>query len=69
MNKVLIIEYDEDILDLVDYILIGCGLKVYSGNENICMGAINELQPKLIILDHTFHHGQENTLCHKLKSN
>jgi len=69
MKKVLIIEYDEVLLDVVDYILIGCGLSVYSFKEIPTMGAIIKIHPHLIIIDHLLKDGLANKLCLELKGN
>ena len=69
MKKVLIIAHDETLLDTIDYLLIGFGLKVYSGTEQMEIDTIISLQPKLIILEPTVDHENENAFFLKLKLN
>jgi len=52
MKKVLIIEYDEALLDVVDYILIGCGLSVFSFKKIPAMDTIIKINPHPIVIDH-----------------
>ena len=69
MKKVLVIENDEDLLDIVDYILIGCGLKVLPSCKKPSLKAIVALNPDLLIIDHLIDNDLGGDLCLELKSN
>jgi len=69
MKKVLVIENDKDLLDIVDYILIGCGLKVLSSRKRLNLEAIVDLNPDLLIIDHPLIDDLRGELCRELKSN
>jgi len=45
MKKVLIVEDNGDIMDIVDYILIGCGFKVLHANERLTIEEIIKMNP------------------------
>ena len=69
MKRVLIIEDDEELLELVDYIIIGCGYKVITSAKKLCVEDIYSLNPNLIIIDHYLSEGLGGDLCSELKSN
>ena len=68
MQKVLVIDDNEDVLDVIDCILINAGLKVLAYKKKLTVGTILELGPNLIIIDHLLHDGLGGDLCLKLKA-
>ena len=69
MKKVLVIENDSDLLDMVDYILVGCGLKVLTSTKKLAIAEIIDLKPNLVILDHLLDDGFGADTCRELKAN
>ncbi len=67
MKKLLIIEDDIDIIDIIAYLFEGQEFEVYKHIRSIPLAEIIELNPNIIILDH--HLGSElgKDLCLAIK--
>lgn len=69
MKKILIIEDDADILELLEIILHGNGFAVIKVNREITVKEIIGLSPHLIIIDLLLPFISGNELCLELKAN
>lgn len=67
-KTILIIEDDEDILDMMSYILQDEGFQVVSSVETVAITYIQDLKPALILLDNRLGDGFGRDLCLKLKA-
>jgi len=68
-NKIVLIDDDKDILDVVQFILTEEGYNVVSYDHLIQLEAIVAQQPSVILLDNRLGSGYGNTLCLAVKSN
>jgi len=67
-KKILVIEDDNDILDLIQYILEDEGYQVLPSNKLEPITAVINYQPDLILLDDRLSNGFGHKLCEKIKS-
>jgi two-component system, OmpR family, phosphate regulon response regulator PhoB len=67
-KRIVIIEDDKDILDMMDYILTDEGYDIvgYSTIEGV--KTVAEQRPALVLLDNRLSNGYGNALCLSLKS-
>ncbi|WP_345949285.1 response regulator [Mucilaginibacter sp. PAMB04274] len=65
---ILIIEDDQDILDMMTYILQDEGFHVISSTETVSPVYVAKLAPAFILLDNRLADGFGHDLCLKLKS-
>ena len=68
-NKIVLIDDDEDILDVIQYILVDEGYNVAVYDNLQPLEKIIEQQPCVILLDNKLANAYSNTLCLALKSN
>ena len=68
-NKIVIIDDDKDILDVVQIILADEGYLVVAYDRFVRLEEIMEQQPSVILLDNRLASGYGDTLCLALKSN
>jgi len=68
-NKIVIIDDDRDILDVVQFILAEEGYNVVLYDYLVPEDIIIEQQPSLILLDNRLASGYSDLLCLSLKSN
>ncbi|WP_295796592.1 response regulator [Mucilaginibacter sp.] len=68
-KKVIVIEENRDILDLMQYILEDEGYEVISSVDGSVLGNIEQTDPALIVLDNSLTNEKGSSLCRKLKSN
>jgi two-component system phosphate regulon response regulator PhoB len=67
-RKVLIIENDADIRDIVDYILVGEGFTTLSISEPETMEHILRFAPDVILIDEFINSKPGHRLCLKIKN-
>ena len=67
-KKIIVIEDDNDILDLMQYILEDEGYQVIPSNRVEPLSTIIDHQPNLILLDDRLRNGFGRTLCAEIKS-
>ena len=67
-NRVVVIEDDKDILDIIDYILADEGYIVNKFDHLVQIETLTQLEPSLILLDNKLAEGFGNTLCLLIKS-
>lgn len=67
-KKVLIIEDDPDILDMMDFILTDRGYEVIGSDCAEPLREIHKLKPDLILMDNRIKDGFGNDFCRLLKS-
>jgi CheY-like chemotaxis protein len=63
----MIIEDDEDILDIMSYILGEEGYVVISGNSGKLLAEVHNHQPMLILLDNRLTEGSGHDFCRRFK--
>ena len=68
-NKIVLIDDDEDILDVIQYILADEGYNVAVYDDLQPLEKIIDQQPSVILLDNKLANAYSNTLCIALKSN
>jgi DNA-binding response OmpR family regulator len=68
-DKIVLIDDDKDILDVVQFILAEEGYTVVLYDHLVQLEVIVTQQPSLILLDNRLGSGYGNTLCLALKSN
>jgi two-component system phosphate regulon response regulator PhoB len=68
-KKIVVIEDDNDILDLIQYILEDEGYQVLPAKQTGNIDTIAEHQPDLILLDDRLPGEYGNILCSRIKSN
>lgn len=68
-KKILIIEDDQDIIDIMTYILEDEGFTVVSQSGIGTIADIVQLEPMLILMDNQLKDGQGTDLCKTLKDN
>ncbi|MEO3402876.1 response regulator [Mucilaginibacter sp. CAU 1740] len=66
-ETILIIEDDQDILDMMTYILQDEGFRVISSMESVAVAYVQEIAPALILLDNRLADGFGRDICRKLK--
>lgn len=67
-KKILVIEDDNDILDLIQYILEDEGYQVLPSNKIEPITAVISYQPDLVLLDNRLADGFGHKLCENIKS-
>jgi two-component system, OmpR family, phosphate regulon response regulator PhoB len=67
-KKIIVIEDDNDILDLMQYILEGEGYQVIASNYAGPLSDIIKHKPNLILLDDRLRDGSGRALCAEIKS-
>ncbi|WP_374950007.1 response regulator transcription factor [Mucilaginibacter sp.] len=67
-KKILIIEDDPDILDMMTYIVQGEGFHVITSMGTVSVAYVQEINPALILLDIRLADGFGRDLCLKLKN-
>jgi DNA-binding response OmpR family regulator len=68
MPKIIIIEDDNDILDVMTYILTEEGYEVIASPNSTPLSQLDRLQPFLILMDNRLIEGTGTELCFKLKN-
>jgi len=68
-NKIVLIDDDEDILDVIQYILADEGYNVVAYDHLQPLEKIIEQKASVILLDNKLANAYSNTLCIALKSN
>ncbi len=68
-KKVIVIEDNRDILDLMQYILEDEGYEVISSVDGSVLGNVEQHDPALIVLDNSLANEKGSSLCRKLKTN
>ena len=68
MKKILIVEDDIDILELVELLLQGNGYAVIKVNRQISIKEVAGINPQLVIIDYLLPYGLGSELCLQLKS-
>lgn len=67
-KKVLIIEDDPDILDMMDFILTDRGYEVIGSPGAGTLKEIHKIGPDLILMDNRIKDGYGNDFCRQLKN-
>ena len=67
-KKVIVVEDNRDILDLIQYILEDEGYEVISSADGSVLGNIEQHNPALIVLDNSLTNEKGSNLCRTLKS-
>ena len=67
-NTIIVIEDDQDILDLLIYILTEEGYEVIAAKNSAPLTQLHVLQPFLILMDNRLTSDSGRDLCFKLKS-
>ena len=68
-KKILVIEDDNDILDMMQYILEDEGFEVLASNKIELLTSIIKIQPDLILLDDRMPEDSGHNLCTNIKAN
>lgn len=68
-KKVLIIEDDQDILDIMAYILSDEGYDVVTGNDGSLLKDVQAMQPSIILMDNQLRDSLGKNHCMSLKTN
>lgn len=68
-KKIVVIEDDQDILDIVEYILTSNGYEVFPYPKFQPLSIIEQLEPDVILLDEWLEAMRGSQLCRQLKSN
>lgn len=68
-KRILIIEDNEDILELMQFVLEGAGFVVIPSEDSTPLSQLNELTPDLILMDNSLGDGSGSLFCKQLKSN
>lgn len=68
-RTVLLIEDDEDIIQIIQYILAEIGCQVILGTPETYRKVIEEYQPNVILLDYWIYSTLGSEICIELKSN
>lgn len=69
MKKILVIENDIDILDLVGFVLEDKGVEVIESQARMPIEKIVERQPNLVLLDYYLDDGYGKEICLEIKNN
>ncbi|MFD2146243.1 response regulator [Mucilaginibacter antarcticus] len=67
-KTILIIEDDQDILDIMTYILVHEGHHIISATNGQMLKRLGKIQPALILLDNRLSDGYGSDMCLSLKS-
>jgi two-component system phosphate regulon response regulator PhoB len=67
VKKILVVDKDADLLDIIDYVVIQLGYKLVAYEAELNAEAIVALNPSLIILDNLYPGGIGVDLCRELK--
>ncbi|MFF5384442.1 MULTISPECIES: response regulator transcription factor [Bacteria] len=68
-SKILVVENDQDILDIITIILEDQGYKVIASIYSSIIEDISIIQPDLIMLDHVVMNGSGSDICKEIKAN
>jgi CheY-like chemotaxis protein len=68
-GKILIIEDNEDILDILQTVLSAEGYEVVTSEEGRILKNVLQINPDLIFLDNSLADGLGSKLCREIKSN
>jgi two-component system phosphate regulon response regulator PhoB len=68
-EKILVIDDDQDILELIDFILSEKGFEVITSLSVISPDNVLEIKPDLILLDDWLENTSGHELCLELKTN
>jgi DNA-binding response OmpR family regulator len=68
-KKIIIIEDDQDILDIMTYILTDEGYEVLGSRDSQVLKEVHLHQPMLILMDNRLNDGFGKDFCKKLKNN
>jgi DNA-binding response OmpR family regulator len=66
--KILVIEDNPDIKDILDYILQDYGHKVISASDGSILNSLDNIKPDLVLMDEILTGPRGSTLCRNLKS-
>lgn len=66
--RIIVIEDDADIKEILDYILNEDGHEVISWSDGALLDAIYEIDPDLILMDEILSGPSGSTLCKRLKN-
>jgi CheY-like chemotaxis protein len=67
-KKIMVIEDNEDILDLIKFILENDGYEIVSGEDSQLLGEILIHQPDLVLMDNRLTDGLGSEFCQQLKN-
>ena len=67
--KIMVIEDDQDILDIITYVLTEQGYEVIAYTQSPALAEIERLQPGLILLDEWLGKLKGSNFCRQLKAN
>lgn len=67
-KKIIVIEDDRDILDILEYILSDEGYEVLASVDSRILTEVNKHQPILILMDNRLNDGFGKDFCKKFKS-
>lgn len=67
--KIVIIEDNPDILDIVDFILKDEGYEVFSYTDGTIINDLGNINPDIILLDEILPTNRGSELCKQLKNN
>lgn len=66
-KKILIIEDNEDILELMQFVLEGAGFAVIPSEDSTPLSQLVELAPDLILMDNSLSDGLGSIFCRRIK--
>ncbi|GAB3933935.1 response regulator [Mucilaginibacter myungsuensis] len=66
-KKILVIEDNEDILDLMQFVLEGAGFEVIPSEDSLPLNNLDSIKPDLILMDNSLSDGSGSVFCRKLK--
>lgn len=69
MKKILVIENDLDILDVVGFVFENKGLEVIESQSRVPIETIIEQNPDLVLLDYYLDEGYGKEICLAIKTN
>ena len=67
--KILVIEDNRDIKEILDYILQDDGHEVISASDDTILNSLDSIKPDLVLMDEILSGPRGSTLCRNLKSN
>lgn len=67
-KKILIVEDNEDILELMQFVLEGAGYDVIPSEDSTPLSRLDEIKPDLILMDNSLSDGSGSEFCKKLKT-
>src|SRR5665213_3577388 len=68
-KKIIVIEDDQDILDIMTYILADEGYEVLASTDSRILDEVHLHQPTLILMDNRLTNGFGRDFCKQFKSN